>query len=305
MALASPLALAVGSWPLWARGLLGLALFALGLVVFVALVAVEWGAWILVRPARRLKRFEPEPPPWDPIEIVAQDGICLRGAWIRAEHPRRCVLLVHGLAEDRSAMRDRAEFLARAGWTVVLPDARGHGQSEGHHNSFGAREAGDLRAWLDALGALLNEQPAWAVWGRSMGAAVALRAAAEDPRIKALVLEAPYPDLAWAVAGGLKRFRIPGALAHVMVRRAARLAGVSLAYPRPLDLAPLVHAHALVLHGTNDPIVPPAQAALLARAFPTPATAIEIPRARHTDLVEVGGAELMEQVETFLRESLA
>src|SRR5207237_8808885 len=82
------------------------------------------------------------------------------------------------------------------------------------------------------------------VWGRSMGAAVALRAAAEDPdgRIAALVLEAPYHDLEAAIVVMLRRFRLPGPrlLARLIARRAEALAGVSLPRPTPLDLAPRV-----------------------------------------------------------------
>ena len=47
-----------------------------------------------------------------------------------------------------------------------------------------------------------------------MGASTALKAAATDPRIAALVLEAPYLDLASAVAAVLRRLRIPGLLAR-------------------------------------------------------------------------------------------
>jgi len=81
-----------------------------------------------------------------------------------------------------------------------------------------------------------------AVWGRSMGAAVALRAAAEDgqARIAALVLEAPYHDLEAAIGAMIRRFRLPWPrlLARLIARRAEALAGVSLTRPRPLDLAP-------------------------------------------------------------------
>jgi alpha-beta hydrolase superfamily lysophospholipase len=191
--------------------------------------------------------------------------------------------------------------LAKSGWTVLLPDARGHGTSEGDHTSFGAREAGDVSAWLNEASARLGAPCTWVLWGRSMGAAVALRAAA-DPRVRALILEAPYPDLQSAVAAGLRRYRIPRPLASLILARAATLAGVSLSRPTPIELARSIRLPVLILHGTADPVVPPAEVRRLAESFPTPALVIEVPGAGHANLFGVGGDELMGKVSEFLNQ---
>jgi competence protein ComEC len=288
------------SVPGWLRLLIAVLGLIAGLGLCGVLAVMEWGAWILVRPGRRLRAGEPEPSPWQPLTIETSDGITLSAAWRPADGPvpsSRTALILHGFVESRSAMRSRAEGLVPYGWNVLLPDARGHGQSGGHHASFGGREADDLRAWIDALSKENGGSPAvFITWGRSMGAAVAVRAAAADPRIRALVLEAPYPDLESAVAGWLGRLRVPRRLAHLIVHRAAALAGVSLSRPRPIDLAPEVRVPTLILHGTADPIVRLADARRLAEAFPTPAALVEVQGARHVDVMEVGGAALMERI---------
>jgi pimeloyl-ACP methyl ester carboxylesterase len=188
---------------------------------------------------------------------------------------------------------------------VLLPDARGHGQSDGDHASFGGREADDLLTWLDALVARFGSPPSVVAWGRSMGAAVAIRAAALDPRIVALVLEAPYPDLVSAVAAWLARYRVPRRLAWPLVSRAAALAGVSLSHPRPIDLAPNVRVPVLILHGRDDPIVPFSEARRLASAFPTSAQLIEIPGARHIDVIKIGGPDLIARIMKFLEKMMS
>jgi uncharacterized protein len=146
-----------------------------------------------------------------------------------------------------------------------------------------------------------------AVWGRSMGAAVALRAAAEDPRIAALVLEAPYHDLEAAIAVMIRRFHIPGAglLARLIARRAEALAGVSLTRPRPLDLAPRVTVPTLIVHGSNDALVPLADAQRLEDAFHGPARLLEVIGARHTDILEVSGPKMLDSIAEFLDEAVA
>src|SRR5262249_23682067 len=153
---------------------------------------IEWGAWVLVLPNRRLSHSPTDPALGDPIEIEATDGVRLAGLWHAADVPTgRTVLLLHGFAEPTS-LRIRIEVLTRHGWNVAALDSRGHGRSGGDRSSFGGREADDVRTWIDALRARVGSDLAVTAWGRSMGAGIIVRAAAADPRIAALVLESPY-----------------------------------------------------------------------------------------------------------------
>ena len=146
------------------------------------------------------------------------------------------------------------------------------------------------------------DAPTFAAWGRSMGASTALRAAAADPRIAVLILEAPYKALHPAVAAVLRRLRIPlpSLFAGLILRRARSLAGVPLDDPRPLDLAPRVAIPVLILHGQDDPIAPVRDARSLAAAFPRPAGILEVPGAGHANVVGIGGDALMDRVGDFL-----
>jgi alpha-beta hydrolase superfamily lysophospholipase len=214
--------------------------------------------------------------------------------------------VIHGFAEDPQGCRGRAEALAQRGWHAAAIDLRGHGGSEGEHTAFGGHEMEDIRAWVDVLTARVGPSMTLALWGRSMGAAVALRAAAEAEegrgRVAALVLEAPYHDLEAAIAVMLRRFHLPWPrlLARLIARRAEGLAGVSLTRPRPIDLAPRVAVPALLVHGSDDTLVPLADAQRLAEAFPTPAPLIEVAGARHSDIVDIGGPALVDRIAAFL-----
>jgi alpha-beta hydrolase superfamily lysophospholipase len=313
---------------------------AVGLTCCTVVAAEEWGAWALVLPGRkpgalaealgfRLDPVAPERRMGEPIEAVAADGVRLAGLWHPADPlagageyappkaagsgpaARGVVLVLHGFAEDPSALRDRMEGLNRHGWDVAALDIRAHGRSGGDRGSFGGREADDVRSWIDSLSAdgrlsgpsLGAETPTVvAVWGRSMGAAIALRAAVNDRRVRAVVLEAPYLDLEATLAVVLRCNCVPLArpLARRILRRAERLAGVSLVKPRPVDLAPRLTAPALVLHGAEDTLIPLDDARRLARAFPRPAALIEVPGAGHNRVIEVGGHSVLERVAGFL-----
>src|SRR5205807_1642068 len=107
--------------------------------------------------------------------------------------------------------RARADGVFARGWNVAVLDARGYGDSGGHHASFGGREVDDLRAWVDAVAARVGPGLRLAAWGRSMGAGVALRASADDPRIRALVPGAETDRLASALGGPVERVDVEGA----------------------------------------------------------------------------------------------
>jgi len=138
-----------------------------------------------------------------------------------------------------------------------------------------------------------------------MGAAIAVRAAAEDSRIQALVLESPIVDLDLAMAAWFRNRGFPWAhlLARLVTRRAGRLAGVSLTRPRPLEVAPRVHCPVLIVHGSNDTLVTSREARRLAAAFPNPPGFIEVSGAGHADVVTIGGDALLERILQFLREA--
>ncbi|HWF00098.1 MAG TPA: alpha/beta fold hydrolase [Caulobacteraceae bacterium] len=109
---------------------------------------------------------------------VAYDQIAPPGG-----SPRGDVLLVHGFASNRLENWKRLGWYAaieRAGWRLIAPDLRGHGESAKPHDpdAYGRGElVADLIALLDHLEV---ERPH--VVGYSMGAHLALGLALTAPR---------------------------------------------------------------------------------------------------------------------------
>ncbi len=288
-------------------GLIGV---AVGGVLIASAVVIEWGAWALVSPTGRGRRGLIEPPrasPWASIEAIAVDGVRLAGELrtLVEGRSRGVVLLLHGFAEDRGVLEPRGDRLINMGFDVAIVDLRGHGLSGGERVAFGGYESADVSAWLNVLdrrGHAAGEGGGSIVWGRSMGASIALQAAAIDPRIKGLILESSYADLAVATANWLKRMRIPSVLARPILLRAKKLAGVPLDLPRPIDVAPRVSTPILMVHGTLDPIAPVAEARRLAAALKGSVRFVEAPAAHHTDVVELGGDRVVQEIRVFIDE---
>jgi alpha-beta hydrolase superfamily lysophospholipase len=129
------------------------------------------------------------------FEVCAHDGIVLRGWKVRPREPNGdWVLLFHGVSDNRVGMLGYAEFLLRAGYGLVMMDARAHGASEGQMATYGWKERYDTRAIADGLFASEKVHHLFAL-GESMGAAIVLQSAAVEPRIAGVVAESSFSDL--------------------------------------------------------------------------------------------------------------
>jgi alpha-beta hydrolase superfamily lysophospholipase len=129
------------------------------------------------------------------FDVRAPDVVELRGWKIRPPSPTGdWVLLFHGMSDNRSGVLGHAEFLLRRGYSVVMMDARAHGKSGGNMATYGWKECYDTVAITGALYSTERVRHLFAL-GVSMGASIALQSAAVEPRIEAVVAEAPFANL--------------------------------------------------------------------------------------------------------------
>jgi uncharacterized protein len=147
------------------------------------------------------------------FDVRAPDGVLLRGWKVWPKNPNGSwVLLFHGVADNRIGVIGQSEFLLRARYSVVMMDARAHGASGGPMATYGWLERNDTRAIIDALISSEVDPCITVQWsgpggplcalpshifalGESMGAGIVLQSAAADPRIEAVVAEAPFANL--------------------------------------------------------------------------------------------------------------
>lgn len=146
------------------------------------------------------------------FNVRAADGVLLRGWKVRSPKPNgNWVLVFHGVADNRVGTLGQAQLLLQAGYSVVMMDARAHGESDGAMATYGWLERNDSKAVVDALEATEHLRHVFAL-GESMGAGLALQSAAVDPRIEAVVAEAPFASLREASYdyAGLQRYPLLG-----------------------------------------------------------------------------------------------
>ena len=149
--------------------------------------------WLAVRPPRLTVPLAPRDVGLavEDVTITTDDGLRL-AAWLVPRRGAPAVVLLHGYPADRADMLPIAAGLAPR-FTVLLLDQRYFGRSEGRLTTLGFKERRDLARALDYLAA--RGFGAVGVFGFSLGGAVALLAAADDARIKAVAAYAPFADL--------------------------------------------------------------------------------------------------------------
>jgi len=225
---------------------------------------------------------------------ITGGGVVLQGVWARPAHPGeasgRVLVLCHGFPSgprqgDHGGQTypQLAERLAhQTGWQVLAFNFRGTGDSEGDFSLGGW--LGDLRGVIDHV---MGQPGVTGVYlaGFSVGGALALCAAGEDDRVRGVAsLGAPASFDDWAadpgslveVARRLGIIRTPGYPEDLgeWAREVSELRPLGLIGkipPRPL----------LIVHGSDDEVVPLVDARALADAAESQAQLRILPGAGH------------------------
>jgi uncharacterized protein len=246
----------------------------------------------------------------DEFDVRAPDGALLRGWKVRAAQPNASwVLVFHGVADNRVGVIGQSEFLLRAGYGVVMMDARAHGASGGAMATYGWLERKDDRAVLDALEA--SEHPAHIfALGESMGAGIALQSAGADPRIEAVVAEAPFASLQEAAYdyAGLQRFPILGMTlfapgAWTMVWHDERLAGFPASEVSPIKAVKQRAFPIFLICDEADTTLPCRYAEKIYSAARSPKQLWRVPGAMHAGALGMQPQEFRRRVLLFFEQA--
>jgi uncharacterized protein len=232
------------------------------------------GAGGLLHPGRTVTRLRP--PESCRAADFAGDGVTLRG-WRCAPtgHSRGTIVYLHGIADNRGSGAGVVERFTARGFEVIAYDSRAHGESGGEACTYGFFEKRDLRAVLDRAQA----GPVVLI-GTSLGAAVALQEAADDPRVTAVVGAETFSDLRTVATE-----RAPFFFTRTAIDRAFRLAeeqaNFTVADASPVAVAPRIHASVLLIHGDADVDTPPSHSRRVFAALTGSKRLILVPGAGH------------------------
>jgi fermentation-respiration switch protein FrsA (DUF1100 family) len=215
------------------------------------------------------------------VSIETSDGVTLHG-WFIVGRSSRVLLFFHGNAGNISHRLDSIQQFHDLGLSVLIIDYRGYGQSEGRTTESGIYRDADA-AWRYLIEDRGTPAGDIVIFGRSMGASVASRLAAQYQPL-ALIVESSFtsvPDIAqdlypWLPARWLSR------LSH-----ATR------------DYIQDVRCAVLVVHSRDDEIIPFHHGEAIFASANEPRTLLAI-RGTHNDAFLEDQRTYIEGVRTFL-----
>jgi len=210
------------------------------------------------------------------------------------------VILGHGLTgnKDRPLLVALAEGLSTRGWPCLRVSYSGHGASEGRFEDMTiTKEIGDLQTILDALPGDLKV----AYCGHSMGGAVGVLTASQDDRIRVLVTLAGMVYTANFVEREFD-FVTPGL--GCMWDEPEHPLSVEFvddleAIDNTLEAASEIAAPWLLIHGTEDDLIPVLDSEDAHDTTHAPKKLVEIEGAGHA-FEESGYARIIDEVDVWL-----
>ena len=197
------------------------------------------------------------------LTLPSRDGLKLSGYYLPASQPTdKLVILTHGYLGNAKQMGLFGQYYHKdLGYNLFMPDARGHGKSEGNYYGFGWPDRLDLIDWTETLVKKLGTDTEVAYHGLSMGAATVLMASGEEelPRqVKAIIADSPYASVYQLFAYQMDRmFNLPALplLDSTSVLTKIR-AGYSFREASALKEVEKTNVPILYIHGKGDTFVP-------------------------------------------------
>jgi pimeloyl-ACP methyl ester carboxylesterase len=199
------------------------------------------------------------------VSITTSDGALLRGWLVRPERANGdAALVLHGLGDNRLGTSGYARMLLAHGYTVLMPDARGHGASGGEVVTYGLIERNDIRQWVEFLSAETHARCVYGM-GESMGGAELLQSLAAGARFCAVVAESPFADfreIAYDRMG--QPFGLGPWVGRTVLRPVVEMAflrarwkyGLDMEQVSPEDAVRATSVPVLLIHGAVDGNIP-------------------------------------------------
>jgi uncharacterized protein len=266
-------------------------------IAYICICLCLWGGQrhLMFHPDRQLVAV-PSNAPWKmPYqEVVIPSGTgTLKGWWISAD-PRRTggskakvILFLGGAAGNKSHYLDRVEGLRQLGFSLLLFDYRGYGESAGDLPSETQLYQDSQAAWNYLIDRQQIPADRIFIYGESLGGAIAIDLALKQPQAAGAIVQSSFtsmPEMAkWKGLGWL-----------VPIDLLANEKFDSVAKVRSLQMP------VLFVHGTADETVPVAMSQQLFAAAPAPKYLHIVPTGEHARLYKPGEHSYLTAIRRFI-----
>lgn len=128
---------------------------------------------------------------------ISTDGLKLSAIYLPATDSHKTAIVAHGYMGNAETMANYAKMFHDLGYNVLVPDARGHGKSEGDYIGFGWHERKDYVKWIDQVLETNGQSEEIVLYGISMGAATVMMTSGESlpTNVKAIIEDCGYSSV--------------------------------------------------------------------------------------------------------------
>jgi hypothetical protein len=196
----------------------------------------------------------------DVIEMTSYDDLNLVAQFIEnKEENQQAVILAHGFRNTGEDMGKLTQFYYDRGFDILLPDARGHGESEGDYIGYGWHDRLDYLDWVDLLKEDFDAESI-ILHGNSMGAATVLMTSGEElpVEVKGIIADSGYSTVKEELAHqmghlyGLPSFPLLEVTSVITKIRA----GYTLGEASAVEQVKGNELPLFIIHGEDDDLVP-------------------------------------------------
>lgn len=241
---------------------------------------------------------------YENINFATEDGLRLDGWFIApSRQDGASFIFLHGHGGNRAdLLGESAQFLEQ-GYGALYFDFRAHGTSQGDAITMGVNEVLDVKA---AFAFMLQQDTVnpdrIALYGQSMGAATAIRAAALIPEVRVVISDSAYTSMYDAFADGVTRkVGIPPLFfPNIFIFFASQLSDTDFYDAAPIEAIPKLTQPIFLMHGTNDTQVSFHHAERLYAAANEPKELYLVDGAEHTMAYETDPETYREKLYPFL-----
>lgn len=239
---------------------------------------------------RVIESASPEGLPWRPVRVPAANEKSLFGWFIPAAPGSPALVVMHGWGGNAEMMLPLAAPLHAAGYSLLLLDARCHGQSDGDSFASLPRFAEDIEAglvWLAVQGEV--DPRRLGIVGHSVGAGAALLAASRRDDVRAVVSLAAFAHPAAMMRRWMAGMHIPyWPLGAYILAYVQRVIGYRFDAIAPCNTIAKVACPVLIVHGLADDTVPVAEAEQIHAARASDAVELLLVPGSHDDYGDIG-----------------
>ncbi len=204
---------------------------------------------------------------FEEVSIPTANHKKLFGWWLKAEEKAPTIILMHGWDRNVSRLIPYIKNLQGKGFNLLAFDSRHHGNSDSDSFSSMVKFAQDISASIDFIETKpTTKKDEVYLIGLSIGGAASIYAAGADSRIKKIVTIGAPSNPAQVMTMHMRKKHIPKPIIWSAFKIMELRIGKSFKEISACNNISKAKAKALLIHGTNDKVVPFSQANLILNA---------------------------------------